>query len=411
MDHPQHSATLPDLQNEQEPSSAFLTQCHRHALDRLSDSFAEKRPLAILVGDGKATSGFVIRKFLSRLDQDVAVARITEPCANAAEFMGKIIAAVGFKPKDMSVGDLESIFSMFLSFQRGHHLRTVICVEQAQDCDRWVLDRIRNLVEMERDGGFGMMVLLSGQTDLKELLNSRPLSSISALAGNRISLAPFTLAETREYIRRRVEAKADANIDEAFEYHSIQLIHELCAGVPDAISTLVSQCVELGDEEGSDLITKEFVKRAYELAREASEQDDASAHGSTVRVTGIGPRFGRLIVALSGDDVRELAVRKGHILIGRSELCDIHIDSPIVSRHHALISHTPEGATIVDLGSTNGTLVDGHSIKEHELVAGETIMIGDCRIEYILDDDLHRQFRSAENAESIELSRAAVDRP
>jgi pSer/pThr/pTyr-binding forkhead associated (FHA) protein len=409
MHHPQHSATLPDLQSALEPSSAFLTQCHRHAFDRLSKSFREKLPLAILIGDGKATSNFVIRKFLSRLDPDVAVARVTGPCANAVEFMGRIIAAVGFKPKDMSADDLESIFSLFLSFQRGHHRRTVVCIEQAQDCDKWVLEKICHFVEMERVGGFGMMVILSGQTGLKELLNSRPLSSISSLAGNRISLAPFKLTETREYIRQRVQAAGIANIEEAFEYHSIHLIHELCAGVPDAIGTLVRQCRELVDEEGSNRVTKDIVKRAYERIREASEQDDARAEGSTAKMMEIRPPFGRLIFELSGNDVKELAVRKGHILIGRSALCDIYIDSPIVSRHHALISHTSEGDTIVDLGSTNGTLVDGCSIKEHILVAGETITVGDSQIEYVFDDEVQRPSQNAENDERIESSGTAVD--
>jgi pSer/pThr/pTyr-binding forkhead associated (FHA) protein len=263
---------------------------------------------------------------------------------------------------------------------------------------------------MERDGDFGMMVILSGQTTLKELLNSRPLSSISSLSGNRISLAPFTLPETREYIRRRVQTEDVVNLEDVFEYHSIHLIHELCAGVPDAINALVSQCLELGDKEGGNRITKDIVKRAYELIREASERDDARAHGSTVRVTGIRPPTGRLIVELSGNDVKELAVSKGHILIGRSKLCDIHIDSPIVSRHHALISHIPEGDTIVDLGSTNGTLVDGCEIKEHILVAGETIMIGDSRIEYVLDDDLQPQFQNAESDERSDSRETTVDR-
>jgi pSer/pThr/pTyr-binding forkhead associated (FHA) protein len=107
---------------------------------------------------------------------------------------------------------------------------------------------------------------------------------------------------------------------------------------------------------------------------------------------------------LSGDDVREIALRRGTLLIGRSTLCDIRIDSDIVSRHHALISYRPEGAMIVDLGSTNGTSVDGYRIKEHQLVAGETITVGDCRIEYILDDNLQARFQDAETANSIEVN-------
>jgi len=406
MRTPQHTATLPDLQSEQEPSSAFLTQCHRNALERLSRSFADGRALAILVGDCESTSRFVIRKFLSRLDdEEVAIARITEPCNDAIAFMREIIAAVGFKPKDMGLDDLESIFSMFLSFQKSHGRRTVICVEHVQENEWWVLDKIRAIVEMERKSEFGLLMVLSGRTDLNQLLNSRPLSSISAYATNRISLAPLTLAETRKYIGKKVESTGISNIDDAFEFHAVSLIHELCGGIPEAISSLVDRCFCLADEERMDLVSKDVVKAAYESLREASEQDEAEHETSTINVTSILPRVGRLVVQLSGDEVKELTLRKGHVLVGRGKLCDIRLQNKIVSRHHALISHTREGATIIDLGSTNGTLVDGCAVKEHALTPGESIRVGDCQIEYALEDDRPPRFRGAEPAnDDIEIN-------
>jgi len=404
MRKPQHSATLPDLQAEQEPSSAFLTQCHRNAIDRLSQSFSEKRALAIVVGDSESTSRFVIRKFLSRLDQDVAVARITEPCSDALEFMGKIVAAVGFKPKDMGIEDLDSIFSMFLSFQKSHGNRTIICVEHVQDNEWWVLDKIRSIVEMERQSQFGLTTLLSGRTEINQLLSSRPLSSISAYATNRVSLAPFTLAETREFISRKLESTGISNLNDAFEFHAVSLIHELCGGIPDAISTLVDRCFSMADEERLDLVSKELVKNAYELLRESNAQDDVGQESKTLKISNITPTVGRLVAQLSGERVKELALRKGHILVGRSELCDIQLQSKIVSRHHALISHTPDGATIVDLGSTNGTLVDGCQIKEHDLVPGETIAIGDCLIDYVVEDDRQARFKDKQPSLDSQLS-------
>lgn len=402
MRNPQHFTTLPDLDAGETCSSAFLTQCHRNALDRLDIAFKERRPLVILIGEGRSASRFVVRKFLSRLDPGVAVVRIPVPCANTTEFMGKIIAAVGLQPKDMNLADLDNVFSMFLSFQKAHRHRTIICVEEAEDCDWWVLDKIRELVEAEHEDSFGLSVLLSGQSGLKDLLTQRPLNSIAGLAGKRISLLPYTLAETREFLRRRVDAEGIGSVDAAFDYHAIPLIHELCAGVPDAVSELYSQCRRQAAEEGVSLISKGLVKRAYELQRELTAQ--SYGQDDTVSLTEVPARPGRLIVQLKGHEVREIALRRGNILIGRSHLCDIVVGSRIVSRHHALISYGPKGATIIDLGSTNGTTVDGYPVKEHLLSAGETIAVGDCFIEYIYDDALHGIFRDAELLAEIELS-------
>jgi len=404
MRNPQHALTLPDVEAGDARSSAFLTQCHHNALDQLDIALKENRPLAIMIGEGKATSRFVIRRFLSQLDSETAVARITAPGVNTTDFMGMIIASVGFQPKEMSLADLESVFSMFLSFQKAHRRRTVICIEDVEDCDWWVLDKIRNLVETERDGEFGLMLIITGQSGLTELLTHRPLKSIAEFGGGRISLAPFTLTETREYVRRRVEEAGIASVDEAFEYHAIPLIHELCAGIPDAISDLFDQCRFQAKEEEVELVTKEMVKRAYEAQRAMTEQKYGDDESETINITEFPFRPGRLIVQVTDHDVREIALRRGTLLIGRSKLCDIRVNSKIVSRHHALISYRPEGAMIVDLGSTNGTSVDGYRIKEHQLVAGETITVGDCRIEYIADEALHGQIEKAEQSVKFELS-------
>jgi len=404
MPNQQQSATSTVFPFEQESSPAFLTQCHRNALVRLDGSFSDKRPLTIIVGDGKSTSRFIMRKFLARLDEDTAVARIASPCANATDFMSRIISAIGFQSEDMSLDDLESIFSMFLSFQKAHSRRTIICIEEAQDSEWWVLDKIRSLVELEHDGEYGLMVILAGQTGLKELLHARPLSSISQYAGKRISLEPFTLPESREFIRRRAEAAGKANINDVFEFHAIPLIHELSAGIPDAIGELVGQCFQLADAEGTDRVTKELVKRSYERQRAISEEQDADEDDANFNVTDIRPPAGRLIIQSTADDFKEVALGTEDVMIGRSKLCDIRLESNTVSRHHAMIRYSARGATIVDLGSTNGTTVDGYAIKEHVLKAGETIFIGNCRIFYAVDEALQDRFAAAEQAYEIELN-------
>lgn len=395
MSHQPHSATVPDLQVEHDPASAFLTDCYRNALDRLARSFADERPLAILIGEGRSTPSFVIRSFVSGLDESVVVARIAEPCADATDLLRKIVDAAGFEPKDMDLADLESIFRMFLAFQKGHGRRTVISVEELHHCEWWVLDKIRSMVEMEVEGEYGMMLIISGEPSLKELLNTRPLSSISAWAGYRISLAPLTLAETSEWIRHQVEAGGSVTIGQVFQYQAISLIHELCSGVLDAINALVGQCLELASQEGVSLVTNAQVKRAYEMSSAASAAPIGGAPAATVEVNEINPPMRRLLVQLTGEDVQDQALRQGHTLIGRSQLCDVRIDSPIVSRHHALISYSAQGATLVDLGSTNGTYVDGYQIKQHELMPGETIAVGNCNIEYVVDDELQASFQES----------------
>ena len=85
-----------------------------------------------------------------------------------------------------------------------------------------------------------------------------------------------------------------------------------------------------------------------------------------------------LIVVLSGPHVGEVHVlsRGTPLVIGRRDTSDIQIDDDGVSRRHCTIEATPEGATVRDLDSQNGTFINGEAIKERLLQPGERFEIG-----------------------------------
>ncbi len=87
------------------------------------------------------------------------------------------------------------------------------------------------------------------------------------------------------------------------------------------------------------------------------------------------PPIEREIVSLTGDGTRH-EIDKRRVVIGRSKDCDIRIGDPNVSRRHAEVRQ--EGATywLLDLGSTNGTLVNGKLAKEHTLKDGDRLSFG-----------------------------------
>ena len=67
-------------------------------------------------------------------------------------------------------------------------------------------------------------------------------------------------------------------------------------------------------------------------------------------------------------------------VIGRGSEADIIVDDPGISRRHLEIRVTHDGVVASDLGSTNGTFVEGHQVPAATLVDGNTITIGRTRI-------------------------------
>lgn len=70
------------------------------------------------------------------------------------------------------------------------------------------------------------------------------------------------------------------------------------------------------------------------------------------------------------------------LVIGRDLDCDLMLASPLVSRHHARLERSETAHSLIDLGSTNGTYVNGQRIDHVALRAGDIVQIGPYRLTY-----------------------------
>ncbi|HSS12064.1 MAG TPA: DUF3662 and FHA domain-containing protein, partial [Acidimicrobiales bacterium] len=83
-------------------------------------------------------------------------------------------------------------------------------------------------------------------------------------------------------------------------------------------------------------------------------------------------------------DGRRITLGIDPVTIGRLPECDIAVSDPNVSRRHAQVRPADDGAgyLVIDLGSTNGTKVNGIGIRGHRLQHGDEIMVGSTRVRY-----------------------------
>ncbi|MGO8875975.1 MAG: FhaA domain-containing protein [Acidimicrobiales bacterium] len=81
-------------------------------------------------------------------------------------------------------------------------------------------------------------------------------------------------------------------------------------------------------------------------------------------------------------DGRRVGIADEIVTIGRLPECAIALDDPNVSRRHAQIRREGLDVVIVDLGSTNGTKINGVLIREHRLLPGDTITIGTTALRF-----------------------------
>jgi hypothetical protein len=86
----------------------------------------------------------------------------------------------------------------------------------------------------------------------------------------------------------------------------------------------------------------------------------------------------RVIVVTTGGQVREFT--QSRVVLGRSKEADLRIDDPNISRKHAAIYWNNDRLIIEDLGSTNGTLVNGYPVTSTVLRPRDVVAVGDSRL-------------------------------
>lgn len=82
------------------------------------------------------------------------------------------------------------------------------------------------------------------------------------------------------------------------------------------------------------------------------------------------------------DDGRRLEIGEAPLTVGRMPECDVVLSDPNVSRRHAEVRRQGNGFVVVDLGSTNGTRVNGAVVKERALTDGDEIVVGSTKLRF-----------------------------
>jgi hypothetical protein len=93
----------------------------------------------------------------------------------------------------------------------------------------------------------------------------------------------------------------------------------------------------------------------------------------------------QLIASVEGVEIKHVHLRKDRTTLGRRPYNDIVLNNPLVSGEHCVFElHGLADVYVEDLGSTNGTYLNGHMIKSREqLQDNDAIAIGNFRIQYI----------------------------
>jgi FHA domain-containing protein len=108
------------------------------------------------------------------------------------------------------------------------------------------------------------------------------------------------------------------------------------------------------------------------------QADEAGPHTALLQMS--TDHDAELVVV--GSKRRPYPLAKDALSIGRLDSCDIVLSDTGVSRKHAEVRREGDEWVVVDLNSTNGTIVNGQAVRRHRLAEGDRIEVGETTIEY-----------------------------
>ena len=327
------------------------------------------------IGSGKTT---LLQSFLAELDEDIVYAVVSQTQLTPTQFLQSVLTEFGFKPFNKHKVELLDMLNMFLIEQYSNGKKVVLIVDEAQNLTRKVLEEIRLLSGIETHKEKVLRIILAGQPELKDTLESPSLKQLVQRIRLRFHIGPLDAKELREYIDRRL-AVAGREPNDLFEDDTYSLIHRYTGGVPRLINTLCDTALLCAFADEKPNVGVPDVNAAV---AELNWQEQESASGVFEQLRQIPvprpeiPKVTQVEVRSDGETLSVHAFPPGRIIVGRSPDNEIYIRSKFVSRHHAQLVSDDDGCTIEDLNSTNGVFIGEKQVKKHRLSSGDVVSIG-----------------------------------
>ena len=243
-----------------DPRFLFFSDRHREAFNHVLFGLQERKGFIQLTGEVGAGKTTVCRAILKQLDARYRTALILNPSLTSAQLLRTVLTELGLSAGGDRVTSLEAL-NGFLLEQAAAGNDVVLVIDEAQDLGDELLEQVRLLSNLETEQRKLLQIVLVGQPELRDKLNTQGLRQLRQRITVRYHLSPLSRDETERYIDHRLTV-AGGSGRPTFSRGAIRTVHRYSEGIPRLINAVCDKALLYGFVNGTDHLTGRSIRQA-----------------------------------------------------------------------------------------------------------------------------------------------------
>src|SRR5271166_3499902 len=269
-----------------DPYFLFATPRHNEALASIVHGVMRHKGFIVLTGEVGTGKTLMVRCLMELLRaRRVATANVFNPRLRPAEFLHYIIGDLGMTAASVDNKGilLLQLYNYLIARQRAN-LTSVLIVDEAQNMDVELLAELRLLTNLETTQHKLLQIVLVGQQELDQKMDSPQLRQLKQRIALRCSLGPLEEPETRAYIWQRLQRSgANSHAAQIFPAPSVAAVYKYSQGIPRLINTICENALIAAYARQSRAVCEEMI---IEAASDLRLQMTSRSHVSPDALTG-----------------------------------------------------------------------------------------------------------------------------
>lgn len=252
------------------PEYLFLSKSHEIALAHLTYATEYGDGFVVItgeVGTGKTT---LCRNYLEGLDEQTESAYIFHPQMESEQLLSSICREFAIPVRESSIKGLLDSLYQYLIEKNSAGQNVVLVLDEAQTLSVENLELIRMLSNLETTRNKLLQIILVGQPELEEKLESHELRQLAQRISLSYQLSPLSCSDTQAYIRHRLGIASQQRQADLFSPATSRMVFEFSRGVPRLINILCDRALLTAYSQNQKTISRSVMQTAI---REMSKHD------------------------------------------------------------------------------------------------------------------------------------------